>query len=155
MDALRLRPATSADSDRLLAWRNDPDARAASRSTDPVGAEDHERWLAAVLADPGRDLLIVERGGDPVGQLRFDALGDDAFEISVALAPDVRGAGDGTRAIAAGLTWLWRVRPAARRVVAAVREDNDASLRAFARAGFRDGGTTAEPGFRRFAAERP
>ena len=155
MEALRLRPATPADSAHLLAWRNDPATRAASRSTSPVGAEEHERWLAAVLGDPARDLLIVQREGDRVGQVRFDALGAGVFEISVGLDAGARGAGLGTRTIAAGLAWLWRERPAARRVVAAVRADNEASLRAFARAGFADGGTAAEPGFRRFVAERP
>ena len=61
---LWVRPATEADADALLRWRNDPVTRAASRDTGEVGAEQHRAWLAATLADPGRHLLLaVGRAG--------------------------------------------------------------------------------------------
>ena len=65
---LRYRPATAADERLLLAWRNDPATRAASRRTEVVDAAAHARWLADVLTDPERVLLVAERAGEPAAR---------------------------------------------------------------------------------------
>lgn len=87
------------DCDLLLAWRNDPVTRQASRREDAVGREDHVRWLRAVLADPQRQLYIAEEEGRPVGTVRAD-LSDGVYEISWTVAPSARGAGVGKRMVA-------------------------------------------------------
>jgi RimJ/RimL family protein N-acetyltransferase len=133
--SLRLRPATADDAERLLAWRNDPVTRAASRSTAEVALDEHRGWLERVLADPERHLLIGEAEGRAVGQARFDALDDGAYEISVTVAPEVRGQGLGTALIAAATGWLRETAPGAA-VLAAVRPENAASLAAFRAAGY-------------------
>ena len=81
-----------------------------------IGAEEHERWLAGVLADPERTLLVVEAADGPAGSVRFDVAGDEA-EISVVVAPQRRGEGLGKRIvresselILAALAGLERVR---------------------------------------------
>lgn len=155
MEALRLRPATASDAALLLRWRDDTATREASRHTAEVGADEHAAWLDAVLASGDRDLFVVECGRVPVGQLRFDAVGEGDFEISVGLDPSARGAGLGAPTIAVGLDWLWRERPGARRVVAVVRDTNAPSLRAFARAGFVDAGAADHARFRRLVTQRP
>jgi len=133
---LSLRPATEADANLLREWRNDPDTRAASRHTAEVGAEEHSAWLAAVLADPARQLLICEREGEPVGQVRFDPLGEDRHEISIALAPAARDQGLSSHLIALAAEQLRESSPGAE-IEAHVRADNTRSLAAFGRAGFR------------------
>ncbi len=132
---LSLRSATEADADLLREWRNDPDARAASRNTAEVGAGEHSAWLAAVLVDPDRKLLICEREDEPVGQVRFDRLGEDRYEISVALSPAVRGQGLSSHLIALAVEQLRESNPGAE-VEAHAREGNARSLAAFRRAGF-------------------
>jgi RimJ/RimL family protein N-acetyltransferase len=132
---LTLRPATEADSARLREWRNDPDARAASRNTAEVGPEEHAAWLAAVLADPDRRLLICELNGDPVGQVRFDRLTEGRYEISIALAPAARGQRLSSPLIALAVEKLRESSPGAE-IEAHVREDNPRSQAAFRRAGF-------------------
>ncbi len=132
---MTLRPASEADAERLREWRNDPDTRAASRSTAEVGTEEHVAWLTAVLADPDRQLLICEREGEPVGQVRFDRLAEDRYEISIALAPAARGQGLSSPLIALAAEQLRASHPNAE-VEAHVREDNAPSLAAFRRAGF-------------------
>ena len=118
-----------------------------------MAAEEHRRWLDGVLGDPDRHLWMAEVDGRPVGQVRFDRVRGYAYEVSVSIDPDARGAGLGTGVIRAGCEELWR-RTNAARVVAAVRAENEASKRAFSAAGFRpDGG--AEDGFDRFALARP
>jgi spore coat polysaccharide biosynthesis predicted glycosyltransferase SpsG/RimJ/RimL family protein N-acetyltransferase len=136
---LRYRPATSADEDRLLEWRNDPDTRAASRSADPVDRPDHAGWLAAALADPRRVLLIVEAEGGPAGTLRFD-LDGDAAEISVTVAPERRGAGIAAQAVREGSELVLAAWPRLARIDAVIRPGNRASITAFERAGFRQRG---------------
>lgn len=156
MPGLTLRPATKRDAGLLLRWRNDPVTRAASRHAAEVGTDEHEAWLDATLANADRELLVVERDGFAVGQIRLDALGPAGeWEISIALDPAARGGGLGARAIGAGLDWLWAERPDARRVVADVRNGNEPSRRAFARAGFAAAGPAPDTGFSRLVAERP
>ena len=136
---LVLRPASEADGPRLLEWRNDPEARAASRNTARVGVAEHTAWLAGVLADPDRQLLICELNGEAVGQVRLDRREGRRYEISIALAAATRGGGLGTRFISLALERLRERLPEAE-VEAHVREANGPSLTAFRRAGFRPGG---------------
>jgi RimJ/RimL family protein N-acetyltransferase len=140
---LSLRPATEADAERLREWRNDPEARAASRNTAEVGSEEHATWLTAALADPDRKLLICELDGEPIGQARFDRLGENRYEISIALAPMARGRGLSSRLISLAIEQLRESHPDAE-VEAHVREDNTRSLAAFRHAGFRPSGEKAD-----------
>jgi spore coat polysaccharide biosynthesis predicted glycosyltransferase SpsG/RimJ/RimL family protein N-acetyltransferase len=138
---LRYRPATTGDADLLLAWRNDESVRHWSRSTEAIEEAQHQRWLRRTLDSPlERTLFVVERDGRPVGTVRFDHATDHA-EISVTIAPAARGTGVGARAIRESSELALAAFPGVHAVTAAVHEDNAGSLRAFARAGFRD----AEP----------
>jgi RimJ/RimL family protein N-acetyltransferase len=144
-ESLVVRDATRGDSALLLAWRNDPETRAWSRTTDPVSPADHEAWLARVLDDPDRRLLIVERDGRPVGTVRFDRDGE-GWEVSITASPEARG-----RRLAVPMLL------AAERVVgpavirACVHERNRPSLALFGRAGYRADG--ADGAWRWFAKE--
>jgi spore coat polysaccharide biosynthesis predicted glycosyltransferase SpsG/ribosomal protein S18 acetylase RimI-like enzyme len=133
---VRFRTATEGDSERLRAWRNDPEVVAASRSPDPIGLEEHERWLEAVLEDPDRLLFVVEEDGRPVGSVRFDASGDEA-EINIAVAASHRGSGLGARIIRESSELLLGAYPSLRRVIAEVQTNNRRSALAFERAGYR------------------
>lgn len=135
------RPATEADAERLLAWRNDPGTRTASRTTDAVTPADHRRWLAGVLADPDRLLLVVERGGIPVGTVRFDrvhagGVPPELWEVSITLAPDARGRRLAVPVLAAGER-VWRSTAGRAALLAHVRPENAASLRLFEASGYR------------------
>jgi RimJ/RimL family protein N-acetyltransferase len=133
---LALRPAGYGDCEQLRAWRNDPDTVAASNGRE-VEPSEHAAWLEAKLADPGCRLWIVERAGTPIGQVRAERLDGGDVELHIGLGPDARGQGTGTQAIHEAVSKLpseW----GATGVVARVRPDNQASLRAFAKAGFVD-----------------
>jgi RimJ/RimL family protein N-acetyltransferase len=151
---IALRPATRADADRLLAWRNDAATRDASRNHDPVTAADHETWLATVIRDNDRELLVGVLDSKPIGQVRFDRLEHERWEQSVTVAPSARGRGLGRALIAAGIEWLWATHPDARVVQASVRTHNHRSLRAFEACGFEaEGG--AEDGYVRLERGPP
>jgi RimJ/RimL family protein N-acetyltransferase len=134
-DPARLRPATRGDAELLLAWRNDPDTRAASFQQEPIELEEHLAWLDRRLADPGCALLVVELDDVPSGSVRLDREDGDVAEIHISLAPQARGRGLAQLALreaserAGELLSVGRVR-------ARVKSRNDASLRAFDAAGF-------------------
>ena len=130
-----LRPATREDSDRLLAWRNDPDAVRTSMTGSPVSPGEHALWVDDRLRRPLPRLWIAEVDGIAVGQVRLDVDDQGAGVVSIAVAREHRGRGlaaamlDALAGIAAG-------DPNVHRLIARVREDNAPSLRAFRRAGY-------------------
>jgi RimJ/RimL family protein N-acetyltransferase len=132
-----MRPVAAADADLLLAWRNDADTRAASRSSAVITVEEHFAWLASVLADPGRVLLIgILDDGTPVGTVRFDELtAPTTFEVSITVAPASRGRGLSLPLLQAGEAALLADRSATV-IWANVDESNATSLRLFSSAGY-------------------
>ncbi len=141
---LVLRPATPADSDRVLAWRNDPEAVRWSR-TGRVEPAQHAAWYAARLEDPASRVLIADLDGEPIGMARVDVT-DGIGEVSTALAPEHRGRGLGTRVLAT----LVAESLSDQQVVAlraSIHPSNEGSLRAFTRAGFVPGDDEDVHGF--------
>jgi len=130
-----LRHARAGDAALLLAWRNDPDVRAASFAQDEVSEREHREWLRAKLGEPGSLLLIVELSGEPVGQVRLDRRTADEAEISISLAPPARRRGVGRAALSLAVGEA-ATRLGVRLVSARVKEDNERSLHAFEAAGF-------------------
>ena len=124
-----LRPAVWSDAAQLLAWANDPATRAASFQAEPIALAAHQAWLRALLRDPERRLLL-----DAGGTVRLARSGDEAV-VSVTVAPDRRGRGEGRRLLAALGDWT-QAAGFCRRLVAWVRHDNPASMRLFAAAGY-------------------
>ncbi|MCA1655425.1 MAG: bifunctional UDP-2,4-diacetamido-2,4,6-trideoxy-beta-L-altropyranose hydrolase/GNAT family N-acetyltransferase, partial [Pseudonocardiaceae bacterium] len=136
LDAMRLAPtvraATMADAELLLAWRNDAETRAWSRTTDLVTPADHRGWLDRVLADPDRRLVVAEHRGRPVGTVRFDREHGSTWEVSITVAPEARG-----RKLALPvLLAAERTLPDGAAVRANVHRDNGASRALFLRAGY-------------------
>ena len=139
---LRVRPATTDDAQLLLDWRNDPEARSRSRSSEVIDLDGHLAWLGRTLASPDRHLLVVETAeGAPVATTRYDRLapdadGGDRWEVSISVAPGLRGQGLGGATLHASDEWLRGAEPAAVAVVAHVRPDNTSSRRLFLRSGY-------------------
>lgn len=132
---IRLRPAATADCERVWQLNNEASARAASRLPAPIPRDEHGRWFAARLADPATALDMIERGdGTSVGVVRVERRGAVA-ELSLAIDPCERGRGIGSaalRAAAAAAGVRWPGIP----LEAWIAEDNRASVRCFEAAGF-------------------
>lgn len=88
-----LRLAGSADSDLMLAWQSLAEVRRYARNKAVPTPAGHAAWLAGVLADPGRWLMLIELDGQPGGILRLDRLDDGRFEVSILVAPPMQGRG--------------------------------------------------------------
>ncbi|WP_301102049.1 UDP-2,4-diacetamido-2,4,6-trideoxy-beta-L-altropyranose hydrolase [Propionivibrio sp.] len=102
-----IRTAIPDDSEKLFEWRNNPDIRMASRSSDLISFIDHQKWFSSVLSDPSRQLLIGEQNGLPIGVVRFDVQYDEA-EVSIYLNPAVRGLGLGRNLLRGAESWFLR-----------------------------------------------
>lgn len=134
-----LRRARPDDVRLLWEWANEPDVRAVSFNPAPIPWESHQGWFAARLRDPDCVLFVALDAADwaeqPVGQVRLDVSGAEAT-VSVSLSAAARGKGLGREVIATACRKLFAARPAVGAIHAYIRADNEASLRAFAAAGF-------------------
>ena len=135
LEGLLLRVAGPADGERIWRWRNAPAARAASRATDEIPLDDHLDWYGRAIANPRRVMLIGQAAGAAFGMVRFDEVGENVWEVSIALDPSRTGRGLGTRLLRRACAWLEADRPV-RTYRAAARETNVASLTVFSRCGF-------------------
>lgn len=132
---LKLRAVGTNDCRLVWEWANDPVARSVSFQSDPIPWETHVRWFERRLSDGHCFFYVGENeGGQLVGQVRFEISGDDAA-ISVAVAPASRGKGYGSGLIRAGAMHLFAV-SSVNSIHAYIKPDNEASIRAFATAGF-------------------
>ena len=134
---ITLRPARDDEDDArlLLEWRNDAATRAASFSGREVPWEEHRTWFKESLADPSRHIFIALDEGRPVSVVRFDARAGGEAEVHVIVAPAARGRGVATRVLRAACELASRELGYVE-IIARIKEDNVASRRAFARAGF-------------------
>lgn len=133
---IMMRRATAEDSDRLYSWRNAKIVRCWSGNSAMVDRAVHQRWLAEVLADDHRHLLIGEDGEGAVGVVRYDVQ-NEAAEVSIYLVPGRIGRGQGAALLAAGQAWIVENVPTIGELRARVREGNSASVAMFEHAGYR------------------
>jgi RimJ/RimL family protein N-acetyltransferase len=134
---LTCRTATPADVDLYFVWANDPDTRRQSFQSEPIPFETHQAWFSRRLIDPDSLLLVFENeAAEPVGQVRFER--NNANEVTIGLSVDARFRGQGlaSRLIESGCVACaerWGICT----IFAFIKLDNQASVRAFERAGFR------------------
>jgi RimJ/RimL family protein N-acetyltransferase len=132
---ISFRPATADDARMTWEWANDPDSRAASFSSDPIPWENHHQWFQRRIAsnDP---VWISRAGGEAIGLIRFDTADKGIHTISINLSPSSRGRGWSALVIARAVAAFRNDYPNAL-IHAWIKPSNEASRRAFARAGFR------------------
>jgi UDP-2,4-diacetamido-2,4,6-trideoxy-beta-L-altropyranose hydrolase len=143
---LSLRPALEEDARMVWEWANDPDVRAASFSPEPIEWVRHLQWFGAKVDDPHCRLYIaINEENAPIGQIRFDVNGDDVVAaINVDCRYRRRGYGHEMIRMASERLWC-EVGPNI--IHAYVVPGNKASVKAFTKAGYHNGGRTRVRGY--------
>lgn len=135
--AITLKPAGPEDADIVLALRNEPDIRRWFLNPEPVAPEVHANWYRETLAGTRRRLyLVIEDGAaTPIGYVRFDRIGQDVAEVSLAIFPGRRGRGYGKDALIQACR-CFRQAERVTRIVARILAENKISMTTFRDAGF-------------------
>ncbi|MDX1442808.1 MAG: UDP-2,4-diacetamido-2,4,6-trideoxy-beta-L-altropyranose hydrolase [Gammaproteobacteria bacterium] len=132
---LHLRAPTQDDARMIWKWRNDPEVRSTAFDPAEIPWEDHERWFARSLENPGRLMRIAEFHGDDAGFIRLDRDNDTA-EVSIFLSPARKGSGLGPALLASierEIPGDWNCRT----LRAGIRPENEISISLFENAGYR------------------
>ncbi len=115
---------------------NDPVVRAASFRSDPILWDGHQQWFAKKVQSPNCVYYIaLSEEGAPIGQAYFDVSGSEAV-VSVALASAARGRGYGTLLVRKASQEFFGQMEGVSVVHAYVKPANEASLKAFTKAGY-------------------
>jgi UDP-2,4-diacetamido-2,4,6-trideoxy-beta-L-altropyranose hydrolase len=132
---IKFRRATQEDCCLLWNWANDTATRAASFRSAAISWDEHREWFNKNLANDGSFLLIAEESRTPIATIRVQKRKSSIGELSITLAPEVRGSGlathlirhcEGKAATELGLSEL----------DALIKPENLASRRAFENAGY-------------------
>lgn len=126
------------DVHELLAWRNHPETRRWSFSSQVIPFAEHEAWFRRFLADPRKLGFMLLDEGKPVAQIRFEpAALPGTLTISISVHPGNHGKGLGKRILALALEHPDVARQAAM-VRAETFVDNLPSQKIFLATGFRE-----------------
>lgn len=134
---IAVRKVTSADSDTIFRWANEPAVREHSLNRKTISPEEHAAWFNNKVIAPDSRMYIMELEGVPVGQIRFDI---DILRSQAAIGYSVdaafRGKGLGTALIRLGIAALQAARPDINEIKAVVKTTNIPSLQVFEQLNF-------------------
>lgn len=132
----RLRHAEDGDMRTVWDWNNDAAVRALSFSSDPIPYAVHEEWFRGKLNDSLCTFYIAVDAEDaPIGFVRFDE-GNDGAVVSVVVSFPWRGKGIGGTLIEVA-SRKWYSQSKGELLHAFVKTGNEASVKAFLKAGYR------------------
>ncbi len=131
---IQLRSASDEDKYIYFNWANDREVRCNSFDTAPISWVNHQAWFTRKLSDINSWLFVLEAAGLPVGQVRFDRNGNEAF-IDYSLDSIVRGRGWGAQLVAMGADLMQKIEPSLC-LRAEVKAGNEASSSTLLRIGF-------------------
>jgi len=134
-DDFYLRSAREGDRLLLWQWANDASVRRNSFHGGFIDWQAHEKWCAEKFSSADCRVWIMHIGALPVGQIRYERISADTAEISFSIARGFRGRQLGTRLLEASAEKAARELGVGR-LQGAVKLDNEASRRAFLKAGF-------------------
>ena len=140
---LRLRLVREDDCKLLWEWVNDPEARAVSFSSAPIPWEHHVQWFKVKLNCIF--YIAINKNDVSIGQVRYDIESDEAV-VSISIDRKFRNQGYGSNLIELASQKLFHDLDVITRINAYIKPGNQASIRAFVKAGFQSIGTTTVHG---------
>jgi spore coat polysaccharide biosynthesis predicted glycosyltransferase SpsG/RimJ/RimL family protein N-acetyltransferase len=131
---LEVRPARWDDSESLLRWANDPVTRQSSFHPEAIERHNHEQWLRKRLDHPDYHIVLGWVGTESVGSFRAERHAE-GWVCSLVIAPEARGHGWATALVFKACHTL-RQQHGLTGIIAYIKAENTASIKAFTRAGF-------------------
>ena len=133
---LSLRPAGKGDCELLWQWRNEENTRKWSFDDAYIPYEEHKNWFLSKLNSADSLILIVsDETKRDIGQVRFDISLDGSAKVDISIIERERGKGYGSTALRLACQYALGKQNLTR-AVAYIKEENEASIRAFAGADF-------------------
>ena len=131
-----LRRADEADREDIWRWRNSPDVQKWCFHQGEIGLDVHAEWFRRNLKENTVHMYIAENDAkEKIGQVRFNMAGGKAH-INVNLNPVFLGRGFGGQLIKQATTVIKSECPDVHTVIAEIKTENRASVRAFEKAGY-------------------
>ena len=141
---LAVRLAKLDDCVEFFNWANDPAVREQSLSTSTIQWPDHKKWFAEKISSSSSEMYVLEASGLPVGQVRFDLIGDCA-EIDYSLDRITRGRGWSPTLLEKSIEGFRRRQSKPLRAV--VKNSNALSRNALLKVGFQESASLKLPLF--------
>ena len=132
---LVIRDARDSDLHIYYNWINDLAVRSSAFNSNPINIDQHRNWYTKQLNNSDSYLFVLQANGLPVGQIRFNFKGEEAF-IDYSLDDFVRNRGWSDQLIRLGVNKLHSIRPSV--INAEVKQGNTRSLAVFLRLGFKE-----------------
>ena len=133
---LSLRTVEEKDCRLLWKWRNEYETRKWFFEPEYVPYDEHQNWFSKKLHDPKTKILIIlaeERR--EIGQVRLELSDDKSAEVDISIVSNERNKGYGAQALSLACQYAWEKLNVAR-LIAHIKEGNQASINAFTKAGF-------------------
>jgi RimJ/RimL family protein N-acetyltransferase len=131
---LSIRPVTDDDCRLIWEWSNDAEVRRWSFDSESIEWETHVAWFKSRRGDPTYLMYVLTKpDGEPVGLARFELSGGSGV-VGISIAAEHRGHGYATAALRLACATFFATSDAAD-VIAEIKPGNEASVRAFERAG--------------------
>lgn len=142
---LSIRSVIDDDCRLIWEWSNDAEVRRWSFESDSIEWDTHVAWFKSRRGDPSYLMYVLaDADGEPVGLVRFEVSGGGGV-VGISIAADHRGRGYAAEALRLACATFFAATDAAE-VVAEIKPGNDASVRAFERAGFMHRGSAQVKG---------
>jgi UDP-2,4-diacetamido-2,4,6-trideoxy-beta-L-altropyranose hydrolase len=133
----RLRRVQESDCRIIWEWINDPFVRSCSFNPKTISVEDHKKWFASALVNPRLVYYIaIDPQGNPFGQVRF-LIGDGDAVVSMLLDRNYRGVNLSAPLIRSSTDTFFSESNIPF-VSAYIKTENERSLKAFKKAGYRE-----------------
>lgn len=137
LNNLSIRKVKWDDRRLLFEWANDPICRRFSFHSNPIQWQEHISWFHQKLKDPNTNLfLLMDSKGVPMALVRFERSGYEEYLVGINVDSERRNKGVGTAALTLACETLFKEYKAVR-IVAKIKKENRASIRAFSNAGFK------------------
>ena len=131
---ISVREAKAEDILLYFNWANDPLVRKFAFQTERIPFECHSQWFAKKLKGDDTILCLCYLNENPVGQVRFDKVGNGLY-IDISIDAVYRGKGYGKRVLNSAMDYVF-CRYGFYNFISEVKEENVASVNLFLSAGF-------------------